>query len=74
MISNIKAMQKIALLIDPYQIAKARTHLNTFQEGSFVCHAVFMINIPKQEIKTAVHAFEYILAGIDFHFMPLREF
>lgn len=66
-------MQKIVLLIDPNQIAKARIHLSTFQAGSFVCHAVFMINIPKAEIKTAVNAFEYILAGIDFHFMPLRN-
>jgi hypothetical protein len=66
-------MQKIVLLINPDHTTKALTHLSTFKTGLFVSPSIFMINISKQEIETAVHAFEYILAGIDFHFMPLRN-
>ena len=65
-------MQKIILLINPSDVSKAKVHLDTFQTGTFICPSIFRINILKQEIETAVHAFEYVLADVDFHFIALK--
>ena len=59
-------MKTIIIIINPYDVQKADMHMQSILFDSHCLPNVYKLRFEPNELKPAINAMEYILAGIDF--------